>query len=91
LKQAIPYLLIAEGDYKNLQCSRSQQDVIYLLSVAYHTLGQMKERDEAAQRHRELEQLCFTMEFVHMDTETEAVWNMVSNVGTALATRKSSA
>ncbi|KAG5643475.1 hypothetical protein DXG03_000863 [Asterophora parasitica] len=53
VKEALSYLLIAEGDYQALQITSSLLDLQYLLSVVYHNLGMTRERDEAAKRHLE--------------------------------------
>lgn len=54
LRECIPYLDIAENDYAALGMYRSLQDVQFLLSVVYHNLDMMEERDKVAERHREV-------------------------------------
>ena len=51
VKDALPYLQIAEEDYRLLEIYPSVQDVIYVTALVYNILGDEKARDEAAKRH----------------------------------------
>ncbi|KDQ33264.1 hypothetical protein PLEOSDRAFT_1091403 [Pleurotus ostreatus PC15] len=51
LQEALKYLLVAEADCQTIQLIDPLADVQYLISVVYHNLGMVAERDEAAMRH----------------------------------------
>lgn len=86
LREALPFLLTSERDFKTLEITDALMDVQYLLSVFYHTLGMTAERDEAVSRHFS------TVEnkprpAVEEEKEAKQVWRVVSQVGAALARR----
>ncbi|KAF8188420.1 hypothetical protein BJ912DRAFT_1107716 [Pholiota molesta] len=54
LREALPYLSIAESDFLILEMYQSLKDVQYMLSVVYHNLDMQDERQKAAQRHADL-------------------------------------
>lgn len=62
-------------------------NVQYLLSVAYHNLGMHKQRDDAAARHVATDHARRKLELVVVDEQVMKVWEVVSQVGTALAGR----
>jgi anaphase-promoting complex subunit 5 len=62
-------------------------NVQYLLSVAYHNLGMHKQRDDAAARHMTTEQARKKLEVVVVDEQVMKIWEVVSQVGAALAAR----
>ncbi|KAF8077980.1 hypothetical protein FPV67DRAFT_1463707 [Lyophyllum atratum] len=87
LKESLPYLLIAEGDYRTLQINGSLLDVQYLLSIFYHNLGMVQERDEAAKRHRETQTKQRSLEALVVEDEIQQVLEVVGLVGAGLAGR----
>jgi anaphase-promoting complex subunit 5 len=87
LREAVRYLLIAESDYATLQCFKSLANVQYLLSVVYHNLGLEKQRDDAATRHMTTEEARKKVEVVAVDEQVKKIWEVVSQVGAALAAR----
>ena len=87
MQGALQYLLIAESDFKTLQMHRSTKDVQYFLSVVYHNLDMTNERDAAAKRHEETERLQERLEKVVSDPETLEIFDLITTVGCALASR----
>ncbi|KAF8636546.1 hypothetical protein AX17_003358 [Amanita inopinata Kibby_2008] len=87
LREAARYLLIAESDYKTLQVYRSLVDVQYLLSVIYHNLGLITERNQVAERHMKTEAELKRMEEQVVDDEVQDITDVVVRVGAALASR----
>ncbi|GLB34986.1 putative microtubule associated protein [Lyophyllum shimeji] len=85
LEEALPYLLTAEGDYRTLQINNSLLDVQYLLSVFYHNLGMVQERDEAAKRHHETQTNKQRLNAVVVEDEIQQVLEVVALVGAGLA------
>ncbi|KAF9500899.1 ARM repeat-containing protein [Pleurotus eryngii] len=51
LQEALKYLLVAEADCQTIQLIDPLADVQYLISMIYHNLGMVAERDDAAMRH----------------------------------------
>lgn len=78
---------MAEEDYSNLEMYRAIQDTQYLLSVVYHNLGMVQERDGAAARCQATEERAKYLSTVAMEDWIADVWEVVSNVGAALASR----
>jgi anaphase-promoting complex subunit 5 len=87
LQEAITYLQMAEADFKSLEIYRSVKDVQYLLSVVYHNLGMVRERDEVASRHSQLEEHQKRLEVITFDPLYQDVFEVVAKVGAALASR----
>lgn len=87
LQGAIPYLQMAEADFKSLEIYRSVKDVQYLLSVVYHNLGMTRERDEVASRHSQTEEHQNKLEGITFDPLYQGVFELVAKVGAALAAR----
>ncbi|KAI0928780.1 hypothetical protein AcV7_008835 [Taiwanofungus camphoratus] len=87
LRECLPYLLLAEKDYVALQIFSSLQDVQYLLSVVYHNLGMTDERDDAASRHQSTEEVRKIASAVVIEEWVVDVWEIVAEVGAALAAR----
>jgi anaphase-promoting complex subunit 5 len=79
---------MAEVDFKSLEIYRSVKDVQYLLSVIYHNLGMMRERDEVASRHSQTEEQQKRLESITFDPLYQNVFEVVAKVGAALASRK---
>ncbi|KAL1743927.1 hypothetical protein HDZ31DRAFT_39837 [Schizophyllum fasciatum] len=84
---ALRWLPAAEQDYKTLGMYQSQMDVQYLISVLYHNLDMIAERDAAAERHAETAREFKEQEDVLVDSETEEVLDVVAAIGAALAAR----
>lgn len=59
----------------------------YLLSVVYHNLGMINERDDAATRHSRIEEERKRVEVVVIEPLVGEVWELVAAVGAALAAR----
>jgi len=87
LREALRYLLIAESDYAVLQCLLPLMNVQYLLSVVYHNLGLEKQQDDAAARHMATDEARKKLEIVVVDEQVKKIWEVVSQVGAALAAR----
>ncbi|KAG6890724.1 hypothetical protein C0995_005097 [Termitomyces sp. Mi166 len=85
LKEALPYLIIAEGDYRTLEINTSLMHVQYLLSIVYHNLGMSQERDAAAERHFMTLELQRKQETVVIEDDTQRVLEVVELVGAHLA------
>jgi anaphase-promoting complex subunit 5 len=62
-------------------------NVQYLLSVVYHNLGMEKQRDGAAARHMTTDEDRKKLEVVVVDEQVNKIWEVVSQVGAALASR----
>ncbi|KAF5380845.1 hypothetical protein D9615_003925 [Tricholomella constricta] len=77
LKEALPYILIAEGDYRTLQINSSLLDLQYLLSIIYHNLGLMQERDEAAKRHLETKMKQQELETAVNEEDIQRIFELV--------------
>ncbi|PCH38233.1 hypothetical protein WOLCODRAFT_64717 [Wolfiporia cocos MD-104 SS10] len=87
LKEAAYYLKIAEQDYAKLEILRSLQDVQYLQSIVFHNLDNIKERDEAAARHLKTDEERKKAAAVVIEDWVVDVWDVVTQVGAALAAR----
>ena len=62
-------------------------DVQYLISVVYHNLEMMNERDGAVARHYSTIEKRANLEVIVVDEEVRDVWKLVTEVGAALAAR----
>ena len=78
---------LAEADYISAEHYRPLMDVQYLISIVYHNLNMEKERDEAVERHFKTEKERNRREAVVVDGEVREVWNVVTEIGAALARR----
>jgi anaphase-promoting complex subunit 5 len=87
LKEALPYLLIAEDDYRRLEIYSSLADVQYFISIVYHNLDMEKERDAAAKRHQESEEEQKRLDAIVVDKDVLAICELLADVGAALAAR----
>ncbi|KAG6854307.1 hypothetical protein C0991_008202 [Blastosporella zonata] len=86
LTEALRYLKISESDYQTLQVHTSLLHVQYLLSVIYHNLGMLEERDAAARRHIETLELQSKQGTV-VEDDTQQVLEILELVGAHLAGR----
>ena len=78
---------MAEEDYATLEMYRAVQDTQFLLSVVYHNLGMIQERDDAAARCHSTEEEVTRLSTVSMEDWIADVWEVVSNLGGVLAAR----
>lgn len=88
LHEALPYLLAAEKDYECLGLLAGLQDVQYFLSIVYHNLGMINERDAVAQRHQATVEKGENLAALVHDEDVEAVLNLVEKIGVTLSSRK---
>ncbi|THH03854.1 hypothetical protein EW145_g5954 [Phellinidium pouzarii] len=88
LRDAIPYLHIAEQDYRTLAIYSAVQDVLYVLAIVHNDLGDQHERDSAAALHvaATIEQR--RLEAVHVSEYWEEIWDLTIDISTALTSRK---
>ncbi|KZT11383.1 uncharacterized protein LAESUDRAFT_755040 [Laetiporus sulphureus 93-53] len=87
LRECLPYLLTAEKDYTELEIFRSLQDVQYLLAIVYDNLGKTRERDEVSARHMTTDVERQKAAIVVVEDWVADVWDIVTEVGAALAAR----
>ncbi|THH12641.1 hypothetical protein EW146_g7506 [Bondarzewia mesenterica] len=78
IREALPYLDIAEKDYATLEILRSLADVQYFISVLYHNLGMPTERDRAAERHLITEEERKMGAVVSSETWVSQVWDLAT-------------
>ncbi len=81
------YLDIAEKDYATLEILRSLADVQFLISVLYHNLNMVEERDVAATRHLKTEEAMQEAAVVVVEGWIDQVWELVLDIGASLAKR----
>ncbi len=79
------YLDIAEKDYATLEILRSLADVQFLISVLYHNLNMVEERDAAAARHQKTEEAMQEAAVVIVEGWIDQVWELVLDIGASLA------
>ncbi|KAJ3546950.1 hypothetical protein NM688_g5456 [Phlebia brevispora] len=87
LNESLHYLQIAETDYMKLQMYSRLQDVQFLVSVVYHNLGITEQRDEAASRHQTTSEERTKIEGQVTEDWVTEVWEVVADIGSALAAR----
>ncbi|KAH7340951.1 hypothetical protein B0J17DRAFT_340197 [Rhizoctonia solani] len=80
LKLALFWLHIAEQDYAFIEFYTGRLDVLYTLSVVYHNLGMLPERDNAATLHAEVEKERVEMVRKEVDDELRDVWEVVCDI-----------
>jgi anaphase-promoting complex subunit 5 len=83
----LSYLDIAEKDYATLEILRSLADVQFLISVLYHNLNMVEERDAAATRHLKTEEASQEAAVVVVEDWIDQVWELVLDIGASLAKR----
>lgn len=81
------YLDIAEKDYATLEILRSLADVQFLVSVLYHNLDMVEERDAAATRHLKTEEAMEEAAIVVVEGWIDQVWELVLDIGASLGKR----
>ncbi|EIN07406.1 hypothetical protein PUNSTDRAFT_105115 [Punctularia strigosozonata HHB-11173 SS5] len=87
LRQALAYLHHAEEDYRRLELYVSLADVQYFLSVVYHNLDMVQERDAAAKRHEDTVEEQRKLDEIVVDDDVLAVCELIADIGAALAAR----
>lgn len=88
LREALPYLLAAEKDYECLDILEALQDVQYFISVIYHNLDMMNERDAATRRHHATVERRAKLATTVVDEEVEAILDLIGRIGVALTSRE---
>ena len=78
---------MAEVDFRKMEIFCSMQDAQYLLSIIYHNLDMENERNEAAIRCSQTEQLRQNMEKAIADEETRELFDLLATIGAGLAAR----
>ena len=84
----MPYLLAAEKDYEGLIILEALQDIQYFISVVYHNLNMISERDAAARRHHATLERRDKLAVTVADEEVDTILDLVGKIGIALASRK---
>ncbi len=87
IREALPYLDIAEKDYATLEMLRSLADVQFLVSVLYHNLNTVEERDASATRHLETQEAMKEAAVAVAEDWIDQVWELVLDIGATLAKR----
>ncbi|KAH8117473.1 hypothetical protein DFH11DRAFT_1575228 [Phellopilus nigrolimitatus] len=88
LREAIPYLHIAAGDYCGLAIQPAVQDVLYVLAVVHNSLGEDIARDEAAAQHIAAGVEHDRLEAIAVNEHWDDILNLTSEICTALALRR---
>ena len=91
LRDALPYLKISEDDYRTLQLQLCVQDVVYVTALVYNSLGDTTSRDAAATRHKEAQAAHVRLEAIGLNDNWAELWDVVKEVGAALASRAKTA
>ncbi|KAF8478458.1 hypothetical protein DFH94DRAFT_749935 [Russula ochroleuca] len=87
IHEALSYLDIAEKDYATLEILHSLADVQFLISVLYHNLDMVEDRDTAAIRHLKTEEAMHEAAVVIAEDWIDRVWELVLDIGASLAKR----
>jgi len=88
LREALPYLQIAEEDYRKIEIHLAVQDVLYVTSLVHHNLGEEKERNAAADRHVLSQAENSKLHSVDVNGNWEEIWALAGEISAALASRK---
>ncbi|QRW14582.1 APC5 (anaphase-promoting complex subunit 5) domain-containing protein [Ceratobasidium sp. AG-Ba] len=80
LKLALPYLIQAEADYAAIEFYTGRLDVLYTLSVVYHNLGMVPERDRAAELHAKIEAERVEAANMSVDEELKEIMDLVAEI-----------
>ncbi|KAG9097966.1 hypothetical protein FRC06_006955 [Ceratobasidium sp. 370] len=80
LRLALPYLIQAEADYATIDFYTGRLDVLYTLSVVYHNLGMVPERDHAAELHAQVEEERVEALNAGVDEELKGVMDLVAEI-----------
>lgn len=87
LREALSYLRMAQNDYLKMEIYQSARHVQYLISVVYHNLGMVGERDSAAKRHFETTEKHEKISGAGPDQQLLDIFSLISDVGVGLASR----
>lgn len=88
LREALPYLQIAEEDYRKIEMHSAVQDVLYVISLVHHNLGEEKERNAAANRHVISQAENTKLDSLDANENWEDMWLVVGEISAALTSRK---
>ncbi|KAG8696604.1 hypothetical protein FRC09_008360 [Ceratobasidium sp. 395] len=80
LRLALPYLTRAEEDYAAIDFYTGRLDVLYTLSVVYHNLGMVPERDRTAELHAKIEEERVEALSASVDEELKGVMDLVAEI-----------
>jgi anaphase-promoting complex subunit 5 len=87
LHEALSYLRTAENDYLKLEIYESAKHVQYLISVVYHNMGMVGERDAAAKRYFDTVEKHEKISGEGPNTQLLDIFRLMSEVGVGLANR----
>ncbi|EJD06020.1 uncharacterized protein FOMMEDRAFT_166316 [Fomitiporia mediterranea MF3/22] len=90
LGNAIPYLQIAEQDYRTLEIHTAVQDVLYVTALVYNSLGEKEHaaRDAAAMRHMDAKKEHMRLERIPVNEGWSEIWDLTCEICSALALRQ---
>ncbi|EFI28382.1 hypothetical protein CC1G_13916 [Coprinopsis cinerea okayama7 len=87
IEEALYYLSFADMDFDRLEMRSSAKEVLYMQAVLYENLGQTDKRNERMHAYDEAEKAALKMGKSATDSQSEQVYNLVVEVGAALARR----
>jgi anaphase-promoting complex subunit 5 len=87
IRKALPYTEKAEAEYERLQAHVPLSHIQCFSAMLYHNLGDTVQRDAAAARNLKSEKLADQMSGLATDKMTIEVWQLVKEIGAALALR----
>lgn len=88
LRDALPYLQIAEDDYRKIDIHPAVQDVLYVTSLVHHNLGEERQRNAAADRHVMSQAENRKLDSLDVNENWEDIWALTGEISAALASRK---
>lgn len=88
LREALPYLQIAEDDYRKIEIHPAVQDVLYVTSLVHHNLGEERQRNAAADRHVTSQAENRKLDSLDVNENWEDIWALAGEISAALASRK---
>lgn len=80
LRLSLFYLHQAEQDYAAIEFYAGRLDVLYTLSVVYHNLGMVSERNHAAELHAQVEKERVEALNAEVDEELKAVMDLITEI-----------
>lgn len=83
----MPLLEAAELTYARIQMFAAEADVLFLLSVVLHNLGDFERRDTVAKKHETTQRMRERVHIEIVEPWIEDVWLVVTEVGAAIASR----
>ncbi|KAI0807098.1 hypothetical protein C8Q74DRAFT_1313030 [Fomes fomentarius] len=87
LEETVPLLEAAELTYARIQMFAAEADVLFLLSVVLHNLGDIERRDTVAKKHETTQRMRERVHIEIVEPWIEDVWLVVTEVGAAIASR----